>query len=71
MSDDLIRPFLITRDTAGNVRLSVRDVRYNSQGYPLVTAVLQETLFETVAAARSYARQNFQAVAGQYELKTT
>ncbi len=71
MSDDLIRPFLITRDTAGNVRLSVRDVRYNSQGYPLVTAVLQDTLFETVAAARSFARQNFQAVAGQYELKTT
>lgn len=68
MSRDLIRPFLISRDTAGNVRLSVRDVRYNSQGYPLVTAVLQDTLFETVAAARSFARTNFQAIAGQYEL---
>ncbi|NBW74542.1 MAG: hypothetical protein EBR34_01940 [Sphingomonadaceae bacterium] len=68
MSQDLIRPFLISRDAEGNVRLSVRDVRYNSQGYPLVTAVLQDTLFETVAAARSFARTNFQAVAGQYEL---
>ncbi|MCE2843294.1 MAG: hypothetical protein ACK44O_06720 [Novosphingobium sp.] len=68
MSRDLIRPFLISRDAEGNVRLSVRDVRYNSQGYPLVTAVLQDTLFETVAAARSFARTNFKAVAGQYEL---
>ncbi len=71
MSNDLIRPFLITRDVAGNVRLSVRDVRYNSQGYPLVTAVMQDALFETVAAARSYAREHFQAIAGQYELKTS
>ncbi len=68
MSRDLIRPFLISRDAEGNVRLSVRDVRYNSQGYPLVTDVLQDTLFETVAAARSFARTHFQAVAGQYEL---
>jgi hypothetical protein len=71
MSNDLIRPFLITRDAAGNVRLSVRDVRYNSQGYPLVTAVMQDALFQTVAAARSYAREHFQAIAGQYELKTS
>lgn len=66
--DEMIRPFLISRDAEGNVRLSVRDVRYNSQGYPLVTAVLQDTLFETVAAARSFARTHFKAVAGQYEL---
>lgn len=69
MSRDLIRPFLITRDAEGHIRLSVRDVRYNSQGYPLVTDVMQDTLFETVAAARSFARQHFQAVAGQYELQ--
>ncbi|MFM6949865.1 MAG: hypothetical protein ACKOW1_02440 [Novosphingobium sp.] len=70
MSQDVIRPFLIDRDAEGNVRLSVRDVRYNSQGYPLVTAVLQDALFETVAAARRHARDHFQAIAGQYELKT-
>ncbi len=69
--DEMIRPFLINRDAEGHVRLSVRDVRYNSQGYPLVTAVMQDTLFDTVAAARSYARTHFKAIAGQYELKTS
>jgi len=69
MSKDLIRLFLITRDAAGHIRLSVRDVRYNSQGYPLVTDVMQDTLFETVAAVRSFARRHFQAAAGQYELR--
>ena len=69
--DQMIRPFLINRDAEGHVRLSVRDVRYNSQGYPLVTAVMQDNLFETVAAARSYALTHFQAIAGQYELKTS
>lgn len=69
MSKDLICPFLISRDAEGHVRLSVRDVRYNSQGYPLVTDVLQDTLFETVAAARSFARLHFNALAGQYELR--
>ena len=68
MTDARLRPFLINKDTEGNFRLTVRDTRYNSQGYPLVTAVLQDTLFETVAAARSFARTNFQAIAGQYEL---
>jgi len=69
MSRDLIRPFLISRDAEGNVRLSVRDVRYNSQGYPLVTDVLQDTLFATVSAARSFAKLHFNAIAGQYELR--
>lgn len=69
MSRDLIRPFLISRDDEGHVRLSVRDVRYNSQGYPLVTDVLQDTLFETVSAARSFAKLHFNAIAGQYELR--
>ena len=66
MSDAATRPFLITRDAEGNFRLTVRDIRYNSQGYPLVSGVLQDELFETAAAAKSWARTQFNAVAGQY-----
>lgn len=42
MTDQATRPFLINKDTEGNFRLTVRDIRYNSQGYPLVSGVLQE-----------------------------
>ena len=69
MSQDLIRPFLISRDAEGNVRLSVRDVRYNSQGYPIVAGSLQTELFKTAAAAKTWARDNFKAKAGQYATK--
>lgn len=65
----MIRPFLISRDADGQYRLTVRDVRYNSQGYPLITATLQEPAFATQAAAKTYARTEFKAVAGQYEIK--
>jgi hypothetical protein len=68
MSSDQVRPFLINKDTGGNFRLTVRDTRYNSQGYPIVTAVLQDDLFPTAAAAKAHARDNFKAVAGQYEM---
>jgi hypothetical protein len=66
MLDSATRPFLITKDTEGNFRLTVRDIRYNSQGYPLVSGVLQDELFKTAAAAKSWARTQFKAVAGQY-----
>ena len=68
MSDD-IRPFLISKDNIGNFRLTVRDVRYNSQGYPIVTGVMQTECFETAAAAKTWARTNFNAKAGQYVMK--
>jgi hypothetical protein len=44
-------------------------VRYNSQGYPIVTGVQQDTVFATSAAAKSFARNNFDAKAGQYATK--
>ena len=69
MSDDTIRPFLISQDPAGNFRLTVRDVRYNSQGYPIVSGVMQDQCFETAAAAKTWARTNFNAKAGQYALQ--
>jgi hypothetical protein len=66
MTDPTRRPFLINKDADGNVRLTVRTKRYNSQGYELITAVLQEELFKTAAAARAFARDNFQAQPGEY-----
>lgn len=69
MPDDATQPFLINRDDDGNFRLTVRDIRYNSQGYPLVTGVLQEECFKTAAAAKTWARNNFNAKAGQYLMR--
>lgn len=69
MSDDTIRPFLINQDIDGNFRLTVRDVRYNSQGYPIVSGVMQDQCFATAAAAKTWARTNFNAKAGQYAMK--
>ncbi len=64
-----LRPFLINKDTEGNFRLTVRDTRYNSQGYPLVDSTLQTELFKTAAAAKAFARDNFRAEPGQYATK--
>lgn len=69
MSTEATRPFLINQDIEGNFRLTVRDIRYNSQGYPIVTGTLQDETFKTAAAAKTWARDHFQAKAGQYATK--
>jgi hypothetical protein len=69
MSYDIPRPFLVARDPEGHFRLTVRDVRYNSQGYPIITSSLQGELFKTAAAAKNHAREHFNAQAGQYATK--
>ena len=69
MTDQATRPFLINQDIEGNFRLTVRDIRYNSQGYPIVTGVLQDECFRTAAAAKTWARDHFNAKAGQYATK--
>ncbi|CAN5459676.1 hypothetical protein BH10PSE12_BH10PSE12_15000 [soil metagenome] len=69
MSREVVRPFLINKDEEGNFQLTVRDTRYNSQGYPIVTATLQAETFKTAAAARAHARDHFQAEPGQYAMK--
>lgn len=69
MTDDTVRPFLIQRQDDGTYRLTIRDVRYNSQGYPIVTGTMHETIFATSAAAKNFARSNFDAKAGQYATK--
>lgn len=69
MSRETVRPFLITKDEEGNFRLTVRETRYNSQGYPLVTSQLQAETFKTATAVRNFARDMFKAEPGQYATK--
>jgi hypothetical protein len=69
MADATTRPFLIQKDTDGNFRLTLRTTRYNSQGYPLVDAALQDEVFKTAAAAKAFARDNFRAQPGEYATK--
>jgi hypothetical protein len=61
-----LKPFLIEKGTEGVVRLTVRETRYNSQGYPWVVPVPVEETFKTVAAARAYAVDQFGAKAGEF-----
>ncbi|EQB32343.1 hypothetical protein [Sphingobium ummariense] len=69
MSRQAVKPYLISKDEDGNFRLTIRDTRYNSQGYPLVTSTLQEDLFATATAARNAARDKFNAEPGEFATK--
>ena len=69
MTKETSHPFLINKDVEGNYRLTVRETRYKSQGYPLINATMQTELFRTANEARSFARANFRAEAGQFTTK--
>ncbi len=64
-----IRPFLIAKDADGAFRITVRETRFNSQQYPLVTSTLQDETFRTATAARAYAKAHFAADAAQIATK--
>ena len=64
-----LKPYLIAKDAEGQVRLTVREIRYNGQGYPLVTSTMIEEPFATAQAARRHAREHFGAEAGQFAAK--
>ncbi len=64
-----LKPFLITKEEDGTVRLTVRETRYNSKGYPLVTATKIEQPFKTATAARNHATEEYRAKAGEFALK--
>jgi hypothetical protein len=64
-----MKPFLIARDEAGQVRLTVRDTRYNGQGYPVVTTTTVEQAFDSPASARAHAKAHFGAEPGQFATK--
>ena len=63
------KPFLIVKDEEGQVRLTVRETRYNGQGYPIVTSTQIEQRFGTANAARAHAREHFGAQAGDFAAK--
>ena len=69
MSREIPKPFLILKDEDGRYRLTRREVRYNSQHYPLVTSILVEETFKTATAARTWAKENYGAEAGQFATK--
>ncbi|HKX80298.1 MAG TPA: hypothetical protein VJM34_17435 [Novosphingobium sp.] len=69
MTDASLRPFLINKDEEGNFRLTLRTARYNSIGFRLVDIELQEQRFQTAAAAKAFARENFNARPGEYATK--
>ncbi|TIX49644.1 hypothetical protein [Alteraurantiacibacter aquimixticola] len=69
MTDGPVRPFLITKDESGAFRLTVRDTRYNSQDYPVVTSHLQDEIFPTAGAAKAFAKEKFNAKTGEYAMK--
>ena len=56
-----VRPFLIAKDANGAFRITVRETRFNSQQYPLVTSTLHKETFKTATAARAYAKVHFAA----------
>jgi hypothetical protein len=64
-----VRPYLIAKDEAGVFRITVRTTRFNSQGYPLITATQIEGSFPTLSTARAYARETFRAEASDIALK--
>jgi hypothetical protein len=69
MSREITRPFLIAKDSEGQVRLTVRETRYNMQNYPIVTSTLVDESFRTAAAARAYPKEHYGAEAGQFASK--
>jgi hypothetical protein len=69
MSRIIPRPFLIARDEEGDFRITVREIRYNSQRYPIVTSTLQPETFKTANAARIHAKEHHGAEAGDFASK--
>jgi hypothetical protein len=69
MSRTAVAPYLINKDEEGQFRVTIRETRYNSQGYPLVTATLQEETFKTATAARAHCKEQFGAETGQFAVK--
>jgi hypothetical protein len=66
MSKIALRPFLIVKEADGQYRLSVRETRYNSQGYPLTKVTPHGDTFASLSAARAFASANFGAKAGEF-----
>ena len=61
-----LKPFLIAKDEDGQVRLTVRETRHNSQGYAWTMNRVVEQVFASASAARLYAAAEFGAKPGEF-----
>lgn len=68
-ADKPVKPFLITKTDDGQVRLTVRETRFNSQGFPWIIERAVEGTFKNAAAARAHATEEFSAKAGEFATK--
>jgi len=64
--DKPVKPFLITKTEDGQVRLTVRETRFNSQGYPWITERPVDRTFKSASEARAHAIEEFSAKAGEF-----
>jgi hypothetical protein len=62
MSKVAVRPYLVTKDSEGRFRVTIRRTRYNSQNYPLVTATMVDESFATATAAKAHIKAEYDAV---------
>ena len=56
MSRVAVKPYLVAKQADGDFRVTVRETRFNSQGYPLVTSTLLEQSFPSATSARAYVK---------------
>ncbi len=63
------QPYLLEKVQDGAWRLTLRETRFNSQNYPIVSEAPVDQSFPTAAAARAYAKENFGAKAGEFATK--
>jgi len=61
MSRTAPRPYLVTKNDEGIFQITVRTTRFNSQGFPLVTAQTLEQGFPSSARAKAYLRTEYRA----------
>ena len=64
-----VKPFLISKGDDGSVRLTLRETRRNSLGYPFVVSRLVEQDFKSTTTARAYAVEEFGAKAEEITLE--
>jgi len=69
MSRTAIAPFLIAKDEEGHFRITTRSTRFNTWGYPIVTSSIQPETFKSATAARTHAKLELGAEAGQFASK--
>jgi hypothetical protein len=69
MSREIPKPFLIAKADDGAFRLTLRNTRFNSWGYPLTDSTPVDESFKSAAAARAHAKEHYGAEAGQFASK--